>query len=175
MVTPAVEDRPPHPSDHLHLLLAERGSAILPEPANADGRVTLTDAMLAIAVLAACFALIRSSLEIGLVSLALVVPALARTHVVMVRRRGIGLPSNAGVWLLAFASSTLRIGPILGLVPVIGMSSGTLGAVLGDQFTAVGAALGAVLGLFILGLPLIVLALYYLVPLLLAVRDPDLR
>jgi hypothetical protein len=175
MVTPAVDDRPPPASDHLHMLLAERGAAILPEPANADGRVTLTDAMLAIAVLAACFALIRASLEAGLVSLALVVPALARTHVVMVRRRGIGLPSNAGGWLLAFASSTLRIGPILGLVPVIGLASPLLGSVIGHQFTAVGAELGAVLGFFILGLPLIILALFFLVPLFLSVRDPIQR
>ncbi len=104
MVTPAVDDHPPPPSHRLHLLLAERGTAILPEARNGDGRVSLTDAMLGVAVLAPCFALARLSIVLGAAALLVVLPALARTHVVMVRARGIGRSTNVNDWLVAFVS-----------------------------------------------------------------------
>jgi hypothetical protein len=195
MATPAVEDRPAQPPDRLHLLLAERGSVILPEAGNGDGRVTLTDAMLAVAALAPCFALVRSSSWLGFAALAVVIPALMRTHVVMVRGRVVGAPSGAWAWLVAFASSTFRVGLFLDLAAVIHVASVILGGWLGVQFAefyvefygakAIGPwtplasqrffnsywNYGAIAG-YSLAIPLTLLALAYLFPRLLAVRDP---
>jgi hypothetical protein len=173
MDTPNAEDHPPRPSDRMHLLLAERGSAILPEAGNEDGRVTLTDAMLAVAALAPSFALARTSIWLGLASLVVVLPALARTHVVMVRRRGEGASPNAAEWLFAFVSSTIRIGLILGLVSVIHAASLTLGGFLEARlFGSHSFIIGAATGFVIFAIPLTLLALAYLVPRLLLIRDP---
>jgi hypothetical protein len=191
MDIPNRDDHPPQPSDRLHLLLAERGSAILPEAGNADGRVTLTDAMLGVAALAVCFALARASLALGLGALVVVLPALLRTHVVMVRGRDLGSPTNAGAWLWAFVSSTIRIGLILGLVLVIHVAGVTVGGYFGSRFAEFyvantggpwtsfgsrwlmhGDSYGAVVGFLTLAIPLTLLALAYLVPRLLSVRDP---
>ena len=82
METPTIEGRPPGQADRLHLLLAERGVAILPEAGNADGRVTLTDAMLGVAALATCFALVRSSLMLGFAILGVPLTLLALGYLV---------------------------------------------------------------------------------------------
>jgi hypothetical protein len=176
----------------MHLLLAERGAAILPEAGNQDGRVSLTDAMLAVAALAPSFALARVSLGLGVASLVVVVPALARTHVVMVRARVLGSSPNAAEWLFAFVSATLRIGLILFLVAVIHAASLAVGWSLGARLTPAplparawipavfpptplslfSPTTGAVFGFLLIGVPLTLLALTYLVPRLLTVRDP---
>ena len=192
MIPTTVDDPAPRPSDRLHLLLAERGSAILPEAENGDGRVTLTDAMLAVAVLAGCFATFRASIGLGLAAFAVVLPALARTHVVMVRGRVVGSTSDARAWIFAFLSSTIRIGLILGLVAVIHATGVVVGGFVGsrvayiylDQSAGPWSAMarqgviqacswyGAVLGYVLLAIPLTLLALAYLIPRLLSVRDP---
>ena len=163
---------PDQPSDQMHVLLARRGSAILPEARGEDGRVTLTDAMLVIAALGASFAIARASIGLGLAALALVLPALARTHVAMVRLRGAGAGSGVGDWLLAFVSSMFRVGLILGLVSVIHAASLVVGSAMGGRLFRGDTVLGAFVGFLALGTPLTLMALAYLVPRLLPVRDP---
>jgi hypothetical protein len=158
-------------SDQMHLLLAERGSSILPEAGNEDGRVRLTDAMLAVAALAPCFAMARTSIALGLASLVVALPALARTHVVMVRRRGLGESPGLGSWLFAFVSSTIRVGLILGLIAVIQAASLTVGGFLEARFVGGSSFVGALVGFLVLATPLTLLALAYLVPRLLSVRE----
>ena len=165
------EDRPRDRAGGMHLLLAERGSALLPEPVDADGRVTLTDAMLSVAALAPCFALARESIALGLAALAVALPALARTHVVMARSRALGAGPGPGGWLAAFLSSAFRLALILGLVAVIEAASLAIGLGLGSRLGSNWATAGAVSGFLALGMPLTLLALAYLIPRLLSVRD----
>jgi hypothetical protein len=118
---------PPSEAGPLHLPEAEfhrglfRRSAVLPSVPNQDGRIRLSDTMLGLAMLAACFALLRQSTLLGIASLVLLFPTLARTHVVMNQRRQDGESPHLGSWMLAFVSSMLRV---VATLAVIGMMQG---------------------------------------------------
>ena len=180
MDRPSVDNRPLRPSDQMHVHLAERGSALFPEVGNEDGRFSLSDAMLAVAALACCFAAFRESIGLGFVSILLVLPALARTHVVMIQGREEGTSPNLGTWTIAFGSSIVRVGLILGPCSLTFAASLMLGGFLGHRLVVAFLGAGSRFAGFIEGMggllmafPTTLLVLAYLAHRLMPVRERD--
>lgn len=180
MIEPAAEaDSARTREDAYHRRLFDR-SVVLPSTGNTEGRISLADSMIGLAILAPCFALLRESPVSGVVALNAVFPALVRTHVILNRRRSVCEPINMKIWATSFFSSLLLAAVVLGVIAlgclvclVVGGNGGYyLVKKLGYHIAVRDPNVGGLIGCLIFAIPWMGFSLYFLAPRILEIREP---
>jgi hypothetical protein len=173
MTEPAPEIESPRlPEDAYHRRLFDR-SVILPSGSNTESQMSLADSMLGLAALAPCFALLRESPVLGVAALNAIFPALIRTHLILNDYRITVGPTDLRIWISAFVSSLWRAALTLGII-VLGIGiCVSFGVFLGRCMAGNLAMIGGVIAYCVLAPAWTILALFFVAPRILAIRERD--